>query len=80
MANSETEKANQVARNSKTSVVELESRVSPIEGVLRSTLDKAAGFESGLQTYRAKYSEAKSTLSEKDCVIGEKESQISSLS
>ena len=79
MANKETEKANQVARSSKTRVVELESRVTQIETELKSALDKAAGFESELRSYRAKYSEVQSTLREKDAVIGGKESKISSL-
>ena len=79
MANNETDKANKVARDAKAKVVELDARVYQIEGELKDALDRAAGFESELRTYRAKYSEAKSTLSEKDSVIGGKESTISSL-
>lgn len=80
IANSQTEKANKVARDAKAKVVELDARVYQIEGELKDAVDRAAGFESELRTYRAKYSEAKSTLSEKDSVIGGKESKISSLS
>ena len=80
MANNETDKANKVARDAKAKVVELDARIFQIEGELKDALDRAAGFESELRTYRAKYSEARSTLSEKDSVIGGKESKISSLS
>lgn len=80
MANNETDKANKVARDAKAKVVELDARVYQIEGELKSAMDRAAGFERELRTYRAKYSEVKSSLSEKDSVIGGKESKISSLS
>lgn len=80
IANSQTEKANKVARDAKAKVVELDARVYQIEGELKDALERASGFESELRTYRAKYSEAKSTISEKDSVIGGKEGKISSLS
>lgn len=80
MANNETDKANKVARDAKAKVVELDARVYQIEGELKDALDRASGFESELRTYRAKYSEVKSTLSEKDSIIGGKEGKISSLS
>lgn len=79
IANSQTEKANKVARDAKAKVVELDARVYQIEGELKEALERASGFEKELRTYRAKYSEAKSTISEKDSVIGGKEGTISSL-
>lgn len=80
MANNETDKANKVARDAKAKVVELDARIYQLEGEFKGALDRASALESELNTYRAKYSEAKSTLSEKDSVIGGKESKISSLS
>lgn len=79
MANNETDKANQVARDAKAKVVELDARIYQIEGELQAANNRAAGLESELRKYRAKYSEAKDTVSEKDSIIGGKESRIGSL-
>jgi exosome complex RNA-binding protein Rrp42 (RNase PH superfamily) len=51
---------------SKVTVVELDARVYQIEGELKDALDRAAGLESELKTYRAKYANAKSTMEEKE--------------
>jgi DNA repair exonuclease SbcCD ATPase subunit len=79
MANNEIDKANKVACDAKAKVVELDARIYQIEEELKDAMDRAAGLESELKTYRAKYADAKSTLGEKEVPEVEEDVEAPSL-
>lgn len=79
MVNNEIDKVNKVVCDVKVKVVELDVCVYQIEGEFKLVMDRVVGFECELRIYCVKYFEVKFLLSEKDFVIGGKESKISSL-